>query len=102
MEPPTARNAIVGARQIKAPDDGSNTARWFETQSGQKLTRIGPVVHDGRSWIHSPQATVTPRSLYLKQLATRLGAAAAARVALPAQLGEDWNAVGRGVRTLAR
>jgi hypothetical protein len=102
MEPPTARNAIVGARQIKAPDDGSNTARWFETQSGQKLTRIGPVVHDGRSWIHSPQVTVTPRSLYLKQLATRLGAAAAARVALPAQLGEDWNAVERGVRTLAR
>jgi len=102
MDPPTARNAIVGARQVKAPDDGASTARWFEAQSGQKLTRIGPVVHDGRSWIHSPHAPVTPRSLYLYQLAARLGPAALANVALPLQLGDDWSAVEKQVRALAR
>lgn len=102
MEPPTARNAIVGARPVKAPDDGTSMVRWFETQSGQKLTRIGSVVHDGRSSIHSPQAPVAPRSLYLKQLSTRLGPAAVARVALAVQLGDDWSAVEKVVRSLAR
>ena len=90
MEPPTARNAVVGARMVNAGHDGTSLWRWFENQSGQKLTRTGLVVHDAGSWVHSPHAPVSPRSLFLAQLAARLGPDAPARVATAVQLRGNW------------
>jgi hypothetical protein len=87
MQPPGAQNYAIGYRG-KAPDGErpyKGMLDWIAARSTKRFEYKGmPIMGDG--YIESPNAPVTPRSLYLAQLRDRLGEAAVRNVASPAQL----------------
>ncbi len=94
MKPPTAQNYALGW-------SGATDAPTLNVAAriGDRLRRIGgrasqalelkPVPLLGDGYIESPTAPVAPRSLYLRQLQDRLGAAAVAVVTAPTP-GPTW------------
>jgi hypothetical protein len=86
MDPPTARNIVIGARPAEpnATLVKRNIA-WFERQSGEKLTLTSPAATNSPDSVVSPDGPVRPRSLYLSQLKARLGPKAVRQVTTPTQ-----------------
>lgn len=102
MDPPTARNLIVGVRA--RPGDSSpfgGMLRWVQKQSGETLRTAGLTATNCPDSVVSPTAPVAERSLYLRQLRDRLGLAAVQNVTTPAQRRGDLAAIGQSLRALA-
>ena len=92
MKPPTAQNYAIGGHGLVADSEElRNNIAGRLRLTNQKNMRDEDFTYEGIPFVgdahfEHPSTAVTPRSLYLKQLEDRLGAAAVANVASPAQL----------------
>jgi len=102
MDPPTARNMVVGVRPTPDSTDAFNRWRtWFQNQGGVRLQTEERVAYLHRHSVFSPDQPVQPRSLYLEQLRTRLGDAAVEAITTPAQRSGDTESIARALRAMA-
>ncbi|MCH8494378.1 MAG: hypothetical protein LAT57_01940 [Balneolales bacterium] len=96
MDPPFARNLVVGYRPTEVDERSlQNRSNWIQNRSGLQLNRIDGtnILYLHRHSIVHPEGMVEPRSLFIEQLRQRLGDEAVEAITTPAQRSGDLEAI---------
>lgn len=96
MDPPFARNLVVGYRTTEVDERSlTNRKNWIQNRSGLQLNRIEGtnIVYLHRHSIVYPEGMVEPRSLFMEQLRQRLGDEAVEAITTSAQRNGDLETI---------
>lgn len=96
MDPPYARNMIVGFRPTERDEESLLTRKnWIEARSGIAVNRLEghDILYLHRHSVFHPEGMVEPRSLFIQQLGERLGDSAVEAITTQAQRDGDLQAI---------
>ncbi len=96
MDPPYARNMIIGHRLTERDEESLISRKnWIENRSGIPVNRLEghDILYLHRHSVVQPEGMVEPRSLFIQQLRDRLGDSAVEAITTQAQRDGDLVAI---------